>query len=104
VKALLAGTTARARQMLRKILDGRKLDAEPIVRSGRGGYRLSGELCVGFEHESLLVHSENRGRTIDQRTCTSTDGNAHDYSTALSLGTPARALPRHYVAWALTSE
>ncbi len=47
VKTLLAGTTAQARQMLRKILDGRKLDAEPIERNGRLGYRLSGELCVG---------------------------------------------------------
>ena len=47
VKALLAGTTAQARQMLRKILDGKKLDAEPVEHDGRRGYRLSGELCVG---------------------------------------------------------
>jgi len=47
VRALLAGATAQARQMLRKILDGKKLQAEPIERDGRPGYRLSGELCVG---------------------------------------------------------
>jgi hypothetical protein len=47
VKALLAGTTTQARQMLRQILDGKRLDAEPIDRDGRLGYRLSGELCFG---------------------------------------------------------
>jgi site-specific DNA recombinase len=47
VKALLAGTTAQARQMLRLILDGKKFSAEPIERDGRPGYRLSGELCIG---------------------------------------------------------
>ena len=34
VKALLAGTTAQARQMLRHILDGKKLNAEPLERDG----------------------------------------------------------------------
>jgi len=33
--------------MLRQILDGKKLEAEPIERDGRRGYRLSGELCIG---------------------------------------------------------
>ncbi len=47
LKALLARTTAQARQMLRLILDGKKFSAEPIERDGRPGYRLSGELCVG---------------------------------------------------------
>lgn len=40
-KSLLAGTTAQARQMPRQILDGTKLDAEPIERDGRRGYRTS---------------------------------------------------------------
>ena len=47
MKTLLAGTTAQARQMLRQMLDGKKLEAEPIERDGCPGYRLSGQLCVG---------------------------------------------------------
>jgi len=64
-KSLLAGTTAQARQMLRKALDGKKLDAEPIERDGRRfrrGYRLSGELCVGrLLPRGFPLHCRNLG-------------------------------------------
>ena len=46
VKALLGRHTAQARQMLRKLLDG-KIVAEPVVDGDRKGYRLSGQLNVG---------------------------------------------------------
>ena len=44
--ALLVGTTARARQMLRKILAG-KITAEPIEQDEHRGFRLTGELAIG---------------------------------------------------------
>jgi hypothetical protein len=46
VRALLGRHTTQARQMLRKLLDG-KIVAEPLVDGDRKGYRLSGRLNVG---------------------------------------------------------
>jgi len=46
VKALLGRHTPEARQMLRKLLDG-KVVMEPVVEDARRGYRLSGRLNVG---------------------------------------------------------
>jgi hypothetical protein len=46
VKALLGRHTPQARQMLRKLVDG-KIAVEPVIQDGRRGFRLSGRLNVG---------------------------------------------------------
>lgn len=46
VQALLGRHTPLARQMLRKLLDG-KITAEPLVEESRRGFRLAGRLNVG---------------------------------------------------------
>ena len=46
VRAVLSRQTPRARQMLRKLLDG-KIAVEPVTVDGRCGFRLSGRLNVG---------------------------------------------------------
>jgi hypothetical protein len=46
VQAVLTRQTSQARQMLRKLLDG-KIAVEPITVNGRRGFRLSGRLSVG---------------------------------------------------------
>ena len=63
VRTLLAGATVQARQMLRKILDGKELRAEPIECDGRRGYGLSGQLCVG-----RLLPTEILRETEDEKT------------------------------------
>ena len=46
VSAVLSRQTLQARQMLRKLLDG-KIAVEPVTVDGRRGFRLSGRLNVG---------------------------------------------------------
>jgi len=46
VRAVLSRQTTQARQMLRKLLDG-KIAVEPVIVDGRRGFRLSGRLNVG---------------------------------------------------------
>ncbi len=46
VKALLGRHTPQARQMLRKLVDG-KIAVEPAFQDGRRGFRISGRLNVG---------------------------------------------------------
>ena len=46
VSAVLSRQTPQARQMLRKLLDG-KIAVEPVTVDGRRGFRLSGRLNVG---------------------------------------------------------
>jgi site-specific DNA recombinase len=46
VKALLGRHTPQARQMLRKLVEG-KIAVEPVTQNGRRGFRLSGRLNVG---------------------------------------------------------
>jgi site-specific DNA recombinase len=46
VQAVLRRQTAQARQMLRKLLDG-KIAVEPVTVEGQRGFRLSGRLNVG---------------------------------------------------------
>lgn len=46
VRALLGRHTPQARQMLRKLLEG-KIVIEPVIEDERRGYRLSGRLNVG---------------------------------------------------------
>jgi hypothetical protein len=46
VQAVLTRQTSQARQMLRKLLDG-KIAVEPITLDARHGFRLSGRLNVG---------------------------------------------------------
>jgi hypothetical protein len=46
VRAVLSRQTPQARQMLRKLLDG-KIAVEPVTVDGRRGFRLSGRLNVG---------------------------------------------------------
>jgi hypothetical protein len=52
VEAVLRRQTTQARQMLRKLLDG-KIAVEPITVDGRRGFRLSGRLNVG-----RLLHAD----------------------------------------------
>src|SRR5262249_37432090 len=56
VTTLLAGTTAQARQMLRKILAG-KITAEPIEQDGQRGFRLTGELVIGRLLPTHVFHA-----------------------------------------------
>src|SRR6185503_10037658 len=46
VQAVLTRQTLQARQMRRKLLDG-KIAVEPVAIDGRRGFRLSGRLNVG---------------------------------------------------------
>ena len=46
VSAVLSRQTPQARQMLRKLLDG-KIAVEPVTVDGRRGFRLSGRLNAG---------------------------------------------------------
>ena len=47
VRALLGQHPMQARQMLRKLLNGRVIEMEPVIDAGQRGHRFRGVLSLG---------------------------------------------------------